>query len=304
MDRPVRDEGDLREFLAQVKFNPSCVNLDWEWEIKSVAILEDVPDMDYGRRLSEEEGWFVRTSFVRPDTNTGEVQRGFGRWEYIASGATESAVVKTCWVLAKMIVEHELMEAFTYKGVRIFDPHHTVEELSLPHRIRTKEILLPPSHTIYGQLGIKSGRLDSSKPNPVNPPREEPREVSWDIVNKLIDEARRRHPERRYTRGEIGRLGSKYYDLLKQGVRDGHAVTCEDEFDRTKDVYTEWAAKIFDIHPNEVPAAARNWVKVQTFTYTFSHAMLNATNPRAVRTWLEFLQELVELGLGPNLEER
>ena len=32
----------------------------------------------------------------------------------------------------ELIVRHELMEAFLYKGIRIFDPHRTVEELSLP----------------------------------------------------------------------------------------------------------------------------------------------------------------------------
>jgi hypothetical protein len=28
------------------------------------------------------------------------------------------------------------MEAFLYRGVRIFDPHHTVDELSMPHHAR------------------------------------------------------------------------------------------------------------------------------------------------------------------------
>ena len=56
-------------------------------------------------------------------------------------GASESAVVKTAWLLAELIVRHELMEAFLYKGIRIFDPHRTVEELSLPE-LAEKEIPL------------------------------------------------------------------------------------------------------------------------------------------------------------------
>jgi len=31
----------------------------------------------------------------------------------------------------KMILEHEIMEAFLYRRKRVFDPHNTVGELSL-----------------------------------------------------------------------------------------------------------------------------------------------------------------------------
>jgi hypothetical protein len=34
-----------------------------------------------------------------------------------------------------MLVEHELLEGFRYNDIRIFNPHHTVHELSLPARI-------------------------------------------------------------------------------------------------------------------------------------------------------------------------
>jgi hypothetical protein len=95
--------------------------MGWEWEI------EELP-MD--------KGWLVNTTFKRPDTDTGIMGTGRGRQEFIAKGATESGVVKTAWLLAELIVRHELMEAFRYRGVRIFDPHHTVEELSMPHRAR------------------------------------------------------------------------------------------------------------------------------------------------------------------------
>ena len=44
--------------------------------------------------------------------------------------------MKTCWLLAELIVRHELMEAFLYQGVRIFDPHHSVAELSMPAQAR------------------------------------------------------------------------------------------------------------------------------------------------------------------------
>jgi hypothetical protein len=123
---------DLKEVLDNVKFRVSCVNLDWKWDIKSLY----EPDEDRAGQQGpfKHLGWAVRTSFTRPDTNTGVVARGFGRWEIVERGATESAAAKTCWVLAEMIVKHELMEAFEYKGVKVFNPHHTMEELSLPHQ--------------------------------------------------------------------------------------------------------------------------------------------------------------------------
>ncbi len=42
----------------------------------------------------------------------------------------DSTVVKTCWLLLELLVRHELMESFQYRGVKLFDPHKTVEELA------------------------------------------------------------------------------------------------------------------------------------------------------------------------------
>lgn len=132
MEPRILTEEDLHQALARVKFNPSCVNLDWKWDVKPVFTQERDVDFVSHRLL----GWLVRTSFVRPDTETGEVSRGYGRWELVEVGTSLSGAVKTCWLLAKLIVEHELMEAFTVDGIRIFNPHHTVEELSLPARMK------------------------------------------------------------------------------------------------------------------------------------------------------------------------
>lgn len=119
-ERLVENEAALRYVLDGITFAPSCLDMGWTWEIETIP----------GR------GWLVNTTFRRPDTRTGEVGVGTGRKEFIAIGASESAVVKTAWLLAELIVRHELMEAFLYRGVRIFDPHRTVEELSMPEHVR------------------------------------------------------------------------------------------------------------------------------------------------------------------------
>ena len=123
----IESEQALRAVLDEITFAPSCVDMGWAWQIEELRLAD-------GRV----RGWLVNTTFRRPDTHTGEIGIGTGRQELIAFGASESAAVKTAWLLAELIVRHELMEAFLYKGVRIFNPHHTVEELSLPSRMAAK----------------------------------------------------------------------------------------------------------------------------------------------------------------------
>jgi hypothetical protein len=123
MEARIESQEQLRAVLDQITFAPSCVDMGWQWQIEELRLADG--------RL---RGWLVNTTFRRPDTHTGEIGIGSGRQELVAFGASESGVVKTAWLLAELIVRHELMEAFLYQGVRIFNPHHTVEELSLPAR--------------------------------------------------------------------------------------------------------------------------------------------------------------------------
>lgn len=123
----VENEATLRHVLDGITFAPSCLDMGWGWQIETLP----------GR------GWLINTTFRRPDTRTGEIGTGTGRKEFVAIGTSESGVVKTAWLLAELIVRHELMEAFLYRGVRIFDPHRTAEELSMPERAEQ-----PPSPSV------------------------------------------------------------------------------------------------------------------------------------------------------------
>lgn len=120
-DKRVNTTAELHAVTEQITFGPSGVMLDkmdLRWEVE---VLVNV-------------GWRIRFTFLRPDNETGVMGQGAGRWELIEAGATESSVVKTCWLLLELLVRHELMEAFMYRGVRLFDPHRTVDDLSLPRR--------------------------------------------------------------------------------------------------------------------------------------------------------------------------
>ena len=121
-DQTINNEAALRYVLDGITFAPSCLDMGWDWQIETLYVVPG----------GVVRGWLVNTTFRRPDTHTGQIGTGTGRKEFVPVGASESAVVKTAWLLAELIVRHELMEAFLYKDIRIFDPHRTVEELALP----------------------------------------------------------------------------------------------------------------------------------------------------------------------------
>ena len=124
----IENAEQLRAVLDQISFAPSCVHMGWQWQIEELRL-----------QSGDLRGWLVNTTFRRPDTHTGEIGVGAGRKELVAFGVSESAVVKTCWLLAELIVRHELMEAFLYQGVRIFNPHHSIAELSMPARAHAEQ---------------------------------------------------------------------------------------------------------------------------------------------------------------------
>ncbi len=112
----------LQEILKDISFRPSCVDFQWEWEVEPTYRF-------VAGATFELRGWLVRTTFRRPDTATGLIGTGHGRWELIEVGTSVSGVVKTCWLLVDLITRHELMEAFSFRGVRVFDPHKSVDDL-------------------------------------------------------------------------------------------------------------------------------------------------------------------------------
>lgn len=119
---------ELQDTLDSITFGPSGVMLhkmELCWEI------EELPS-----GAAQPLGWRIRFAFSRPDTLTGMMGRGYGRWEFVDIDAGESTIVKTCWVLLELLVRHELMESFQYKGVKLFDPHRTVDELALPKKLK------------------------------------------------------------------------------------------------------------------------------------------------------------------------
>lgn len=113
-ERTVSTDLELLSVLSAITFPNSSLNLGWR----------------YSFQCGTGTGWLLQLQFQRIDCHTGEMGVGNSRYEYIANGATVSAVVKTAWLLFKTTVEHEMMEAFHWEGKRIFNPHNTVQQLA------------------------------------------------------------------------------------------------------------------------------------------------------------------------------
>lgn len=132
--RRIVETETVRWILNAIKIGPSCLDMGWEWTVEEVLYGQD------GFEGGVLKGWLIGTTFRRPERDSGTIGTGRGRDWWIPVGTTESAIVKTAFVACKMIVEHELLEAFHYLGERIFDPHNTVASLvGLQMDLRAKE---------------------------------------------------------------------------------------------------------------------------------------------------------------------
>lgn len=111
---------ELKRIVKDISFAPSNLDMGWKFQVKEI-----------------EDGFKIRTTFKRPDTNTGKIGTGYGRWMLIDKDTTDRSVVMTAWLCAELIVKHELMEAFLFKKIRIFDPHKSLEDLAHPYNMGT-----------------------------------------------------------------------------------------------------------------------------------------------------------------------
>lgn len=127
----------IEQVLSNITWKPSCVDMGWKWEVKEIF---EADDFDIKPKFIS-NGFLIRTTFQRPDTHTGEMGTGYGRWMHVPTDVSEEGIVKTAWLCAELIVRHELMEAFLYNEKRIFDPHKSIKDLSYTQCDTAKELL-------------------------------------------------------------------------------------------------------------------------------------------------------------------
>lgn len=116
-DRLIQTIEELNATLNEISMTNTSLDFKWRFEVVEGEFLD-------------KKAWHVRVGFERPDTETGKIGIGYGRWEMVNIGATESGVVKTAWLLIELVVRHELMEGFRWRGARIFNPHNSIYDLA------------------------------------------------------------------------------------------------------------------------------------------------------------------------------
>ena len=132
-EKQITTDDELKQCLERITFNNTVVDFQWNFKFRPIVLKPtgDAPE--------QENGWLVWAEFQRPDTHTGELGTGRGRDEIVRTGAWESGVIKTCWLLVELLVRHELMEGFRVDGLRIFDPHNSIADLQLAQQIGTRK---------------------------------------------------------------------------------------------------------------------------------------------------------------------
>ena len=123
---------DVKALLNEISSAPSGIRMstDRGYRFEVQEISHEDPTID---------GFLIRCGFWRPDTSTGEMGEGFGRWNHVPRSATDTAVVMTAWVAIDLVVRHESMEAFLFRGVRLLNPHKDLSELAHPSQLPSKE---------------------------------------------------------------------------------------------------------------------------------------------------------------------
>jgi hypothetical protein len=126
-DRVINTDADMRYVLDHIRFHNTVLDFGWQYEFRP----------HYGASGDDEvtqDGWEIRATFERPDTHTGRMSRGSGRWIPVFKGATETSVFFSVLILVKLLAEHELLEGLTYLRsdgvyVRPIYPHNSLHAL-------------------------------------------------------------------------------------------------------------------------------------------------------------------------------
>lgn len=102
---------DVEGIVAEVQCEPYRLHL---------SSIEAVRD---DRPVAEEDVWYLQAHLYRQDTDTNEMGWGHGGKYFITPHMAIGEIVKKCFVACRDYAEHEVREAFQWKGRAILGPH-------------------------------------------------------------------------------------------------------------------------------------------------------------------------------------
>ncbi len=96
--------------------------------IQSIVNQCNIPDKTFV--LSEINGvLFLSLKYVEADVLDGKLVEWETRKWYLEDDATETDIVRTCFLAAQQSAMHQLGEHFTFNNFRVFSPHKALNEL-------------------------------------------------------------------------------------------------------------------------------------------------------------------------------
>jgi hypothetical protein len=116
-------------------------------DVKAIVALITLPTGWSVRTMVKGDGFLVQIVFMAPNfpDETPKLQ-SCRKW-YVSSFATVTEVVRTVYKAGKVALEHEYDEQFMYRGVALFHPHQSIEDLVDNAAISTeKDVRGEPQH--------------------------------------------------------------------------------------------------------------------------------------------------------------
>jgi len=108
--QPAKSLDQIKEILGKVIYK--------DWELRVIDKHDDTV-------LCQ---WIFWAADIN-STNTNDQKQSCRKW-YISLYSTDSEVIRTAYLAAIQAEMHEINENFLYDGVRLFDPHTDLVELS------------------------------------------------------------------------------------------------------------------------------------------------------------------------------
>ncbi len=109
--------------LALIRHEVRCLPFEFRVGCFTCGPSQCLGDVD------QDHTWWVEACLVRKDTHSDTLERGYGGRIAVAKHHGRDAVIKKFFVAARDYAEHEVREAFKWKGRRVLGPHIPMDHL-------------------------------------------------------------------------------------------------------------------------------------------------------------------------------
>jgi hypothetical protein len=105
-----------------MKTNPLTAYMSW---------IRDISYPEYTFRVKEDGrgDWYLQAEYEEADIFTDKLALQLTRRWYFSPEMTKSEFAQTALKCILTSMEHRVREHFTYRGERVYSPHHNVDDL-------------------------------------------------------------------------------------------------------------------------------------------------------------------------------